>query len=160
LQCTAFDFVEAVNEVVRAMEPLANRKGLQIVLAVNQPAIPMRGDRKRTTQVLLNLFSNAVKFTVNGSVTVTATASLTNVRVEVADTGIGIKSEHLGMLFEAFRQVDGSAKRVYEGTGLGLYLCRKLVGIMGGEISVQSEYGKGSRFIFSLPLAVGDCTSE
>ena len=96
--------------------------------------------------------SNAVKFTANGSVMVTATTSTTNLQVEVADTGIGIKSEHLGMLFEAFRQVDGSAKRVYEGTGLGLYLCRKLLSYDGRGHSVQSEYGKGSRFMFSLPL--------
>ena len=73
----------------------------------------------------------------------------------MADTGNGIKSENLGMLFEAFRQLDGSAKRVYEGTGLGLYLCRKLLDMMGGHISVQSEYGKGSRFTYSMPLELG-----
>jgi signal transduction histidine kinase len=73
-------------------------------------------------------------------------------RVEVADTGIGIGAEHLGMLFEAFRQVDGSARRIYEGTGLGLYLCRKLLTLMGGEIHAESEHGKGSRFLYSMPL--------
>jgi signal transduction histidine kinase len=70
----------------------------------------------------------------------------------VADTGIGIKREQMGMLFEAFRQLDASAKRVYEGTGLGLHLCRKLVTLMNGEISVESERGKGSRFTFTVPL--------
>jgi signal transduction histidine kinase len=120
----------------------------------------MHGDRKRTVQILLNLMSNAVKFTATGNITVAATTSTTDLRVEVVDTGIGIKSAHLGMLFEAFRQVDGSAKRVYEGTGLGLYLCRKLLSIMGGEISVESEYGKGSRFMFSLPLALGHSVCE
>jgi PAS domain S-box-containing protein len=156
LHCEHFDFVEVANEVVRAMQPLAEKNGVTVVLAVQAATIPMHGDRKRTLQILLNLVSNAVKFTAKGSVTITATASMNRVRVEVADTGIGIKPEHVGMLFEAFRQVDGSAKRVYEGTGLGLYLCRKLLSIMGGEISVESEYGKGSRFMFSLPLALGD----
>ena len=79
----------------------------------------------------------------------------------MADTGIGIKSQHIGMLFEAFRQVDGSAKRVYEGTGLGLYLCRKLLTMMDGEIRVQSEYGRGSRFRYSMPLELDSvCEGE
>ena len=72
--------------------------------------------------------------------------------VTVADTGIGIKAEQIGLLFEAFRQVDGSAKRTYEGTGLGLYLCRKLLGLMGGEITVESVYGEGSRFMYTMPV--------
>ncbi len=152
LQCEPFDFVEVINEVVRTMQPMGDQKGLAIVISIHQAAIPMHTDRKRTVQILLNLVSNAVKFTTTGSVTIVATTSATTLYVEVADTGIGIKAEHLGMLFEAFRQVDGSAKRVYEGTGLGLYLCRKLLDLMGGEIRVESEYGKGSRFIYSMPL--------
>jgi len=160
LHCEPFDFVEVINEVVRTMQPLAEKKSLPIVLAVHAQTIPMHSDRKRALQILLNLVSNAVKFTAQGTITITATTSPTKLHVEVADTGIGIKSEHLGMLFEAFRQLDGSAKRIYEGTGLGLYLCRKLLSIMGGEISVESEYGKGSRFMFSLPLAIGDHVSE
>jgi signal transduction histidine kinase len=156
LHYESFDFIEVANEVVRVMQPLAEKKSLPIVLAVHETAIPMHGDRKRVLQILLNLVSNAVKFTANGSVTITATTSVTDLQVSVSDTGIGIKPEHLGMLFEAFRQVDGSAKRVYEGTGLGLYLCRKLLSIMGGTISVESDYGKGSQFVFSLPLSLGD----
>ena len=69
----------------------------------------------------------------------------------VSDTGIGIAPEHMGRLFEAFRQVDGSARRVYEGTGLGLYLCRKLATMLGGKIDAASEFGAGSRFTFTLP---------
>jgi signal transduction histidine kinase len=160
LQCEPFDFVDVANEVIRTMQPLAEHKGLPIVLSIHQPTIPMHGDRKRTVQLLLSLMSNAVKFTAKGSITVTATTSTTNLHVEVVDTGIGIKSENVGLLFEAFRQLDGSAKRVYEGTGLGLYLCRKLLSMMGGEISVKSEYGKGSRFMFSLPLALDDHVSQ
>ena len=152
LHCEPFDFVDVVHEVIRTMQPMAGRKGLPIVMCVHQPTIPMRGDRKRSVQILLNLVSNAIKFTQSGGVRIITRTSPTKLLVEVADSGIGIKSEHIGMLFEAFRQLDGSAKRVYEGTGLGLYLCRKLLCMMGGEIFVQSEYGKGSRFLYSLPL--------
>ena len=160
LQCEPFDFIGVANEVIQTMQPLAERKGLPIVLTIHEPTVQMHGDRKRTVQILLNLMSNAVKFTAKGSITVTATTTTTDLHVEVKDTGIGIKPEHVGMLFEAFRQVDGSAKRVYEGTGLGLYLCRKLLSLMGGTISVESEYSRGSRFMFSLPLALGDHVCE
>ena len=82
---------------------------------------------------------------------IAATTTREAVTVVVSDTGIGIKAEHMDRLFEAFRQVDGSAKRVYEGTGLGLYLCRKLVTMLGGRIGAESEIGVGSRFTFTLP---------
>jgi PAS domain S-box-containing protein len=147
-----FNFVEVVNEVAQSLQPMAERKGLQVIVDMAQPAIPMLGDRKRAFQVLLNLVNNALKFTERGTVRIAAASSENMLRVEVADTGVGIKAEHLGMLFEAFRQVDGSAKRVYEGTGLGLYLCRKLLTLMGGEIHAESERGKGSRFLYSMPL--------
>ncbi len=152
LRCEPFDFVEVMNDAVRTMLPIAGQKGLPIFTEVQEPVIPMYGDRKRTVQILLNLVSNAVKFTASGSIKIVAEPSPPNLYVEVADTGIGIRAEHIGMLFEAFRQVDGSAKRVYEGAGLGLYLCRKLLDLMGGEIRVESEYGKGSRFMCSIPL--------
>jgi len=113
------------------------------------------GDPGRVRQILLNLVGNAVKFTAQGEVRVTVAREEERLRVEVADTGIGIRPEHLGLLFEAFRQVDGSARRVYEGTGLGLYLCRKLLGLMGGAIGVESVYGQGSRFTVTLPLRAG-----
>jgi signal transduction histidine kinase len=151
LQHAAFEFSGVVGEVVRILQPMAERKGLQVTVELAEPAIPMLGDRKRALQVLLNLVANAVKFTARGGVNIAAPPAGSALRVEVSDTGIGIKPEHLGMLFEAFRQVDGSAKRVYEGTGLGLYLCRKLLTLMGGEILVESEYGKGSRFVYWLP---------
>jgi signal transduction histidine kinase len=96
--------------------------------------------------------NNAIKFTQIGYVRIAADAAGGNLHVSVEDTGIGIRPEHQGMLFEAFRQVDSSAKRVYEGTGLGLYLCRKLLELMGGEIRVESEFGKGARFIYRVPL--------
>jgi PAS domain S-box-containing protein len=152
LQHEPYDFVEVVNEVALILQPMADRKGLKVIVDLAQPEIPMRGDRKRAFQVLLNLVNNALKFTEQGSVQIAAAGSGGMLRVEVSDTGIGIKPEQLEMLFEAFRQVDGSAKRVYEGTGLGLYLCRKLLTLMGGEIHAESIYRKGSRFLYSMPL--------
>lgn len=111
----------------------------------------MVGDRKRSYQILLNLANNAVKFTDCGEVKITARTQAEQLWVCVADTGIGIKPEQMGMLFEAFRQLDGTAKRLYEGTGLGLHLCRRLLTLMRGDIGVESEFGKGSRFTFTLP---------
>jgi len=148
-----FNFVDVINEVLRIMQPIAERKRLPVITSIRE-SIPMIGDRKRAIQILLNLVANAVKFTDKGSVTITACVREKSLYVEVSDTGIGIRAQHLGMLFEAFRQLDGSAKRIYEGTGLGLYLCRKLLTMMGGEIRVESEYGKGSRFMYSMPLQV------
>ena len=147
-----FNFVGVVEEVVQNLAPLVGQKNLRLITDLPGQAIEMVGDRKRCLQVLLNLANNAVKFTDKGEVKITARAQGNQLRVTVADTGIGIKPEQIGMLFEAFRQLDGTAKRIYEGTGLGLHLCRKLLQLMHGEIGVESEFGKGSRFWFALPL--------
>jgi len=147
----AFDFRAVVAEVEASCRPALGAKGLAFRTEIPEGPLGLVGDRKRCFQVLLNLASNAVKFTERGEVRVAAALDGAWLRVTVADTGIGIRPEHLGMLFEAFRQVDGSARRVYEGTGLGLYLCKKLLGLMGGEIGVESAFGQGSRFHFSLP---------
>jgi PAS domain S-box-containing protein len=152
IELAPFRFEEVLQEAVHTVQPLADRKNIPIVVDCEPSQIPMVGDRKRNFQILLNLINNAVKFTGEGSVTIRARVVGHDLSVSVRDTGIGIKAEHLGMLFEAFRQVDGSAKKVYEGTGLGLYLCRKLLGLMGGSIQAQSSYGAGSTFSYSLPL--------
>lgn len=146
-----FDFVDVVVETVESLKPIADTKGLRINIEIPEN-VEMLADRKRTLQLLLNLVNNAIKFTHTGSVWIRAYINGEILSVSVEDTGIGIKPESLGMLFEAFRQIDSSAKRVYEGTGLGLYLCRKLLALMGGEISVKSEFGKGTCFTFKLPL--------
>ena len=146
LEREPFEFTEVISEVVDSLKPMADRKGLEVTTEVSAPAIPMIGDKKRSLQVLLNLVHNAIKFTEKGQVKIRAGVEQGLLRVAVADTGIGIRAEHIGMLFEAFRQLDGSAKRIYEGTGLGLYLCRKLLRLMGGDIQVESVYGAGSCF--------------
>jgi signal transduction histidine kinase len=155
-----FDFAEVVAEAIDNVSAAAWNKGLRLVTDLPHPSILMMGDRKRTLQVLLNLVDNAVKFTARGEVKITGRVDSARVYVVVSDTGIGIRPEQMGMLFEAFRQLDGSAKRIYEGTGLGLYLCKKLLTLMGGDIGVESEFGEGSRFFFSLPLDLAAVASE
>ncbi len=151
LDVRPFDLGQVVADVEASCRPALAQKDLAFACQLPPGGLELVGDRKRCFQVLLNLVGNAVKVTERGEIRVVAAREGERVRVAVADTGIGIRPEHLGMLFEAFRQVDGSARRVYEGTGLGLYLCRKLLGIMGGEISVESVHGRGSRFTFTLP---------
>lgn len=148
-----FDFAEVIHEVVQDLLPMATQKRLRLSTELPGPALALVGDRKRCFQVLLNLVNNAIKFTERGEVRIRAWGDEDRLRVCVADTGIGIRADQMGMLFEAFRQLDGTAKRVYEGAGLGLHLCRRLLELMHGEINVESEPGKGSRFCFSLPRA-------
>jgi PAS domain S-box-containing protein len=156
LERERFNFVDIVDDVIQNLTPLAAQKNLHLVTNLPGQAIEIVGDRKRCFQVLLNLANNAVKFTDRGEVKISVRTDGHQLRVCVADTGIGIKPEQRGMLFEAFRQLDGSAKRIYEGTGLGLHLCRRLLTLMHGEISVESEFGKGSQFSFTLPFQAHD----
>ncbi|GIV97471.1 MAG: hypothetical protein KatS3mg057_2128 [Herpetosiphonaceae bacterium] len=117
------------------------------------PDLPqVMADRTRIRQVLLNLLSNAAKFTDRGSITVHAAQEGEYVVLSVSDTGIGIPPEHLDHIFEEFRQIDGEANRRYEGTGLGLAICRRLVEMHGGQVWAESTVGEGSTFFFTLPI--------
>ena len=140
----------------------AAEKGLELLFYVG-PDVPyaLEGDRLRFSQVLTNLANNALKFTHQGSVTVSVyleskDAHQARLRVEVRDTGIGLTREQAGTLFQAFQQVDTSTTRRYGGTGLGLAICERLVGMMDGRIRVESEPGKGSVFVFTAVLGLGD----
>ncbi len=149
------DFVVAdlVKDVILTLGPQAEQKRLRLDSSIDQPELHLNSDRKKCFQILLNLANNAVKFTENGQVDLHVQSSPQGVQFTVSDTGIGIKSENFQRLFEAFRQVDGSARRVYEGTGLGLYLSNQLARMLGGIITVESEFGLGSRFTLVLPLS-------
>lgn len=149
---TPFDLCASLDRVVASVRPLAHKKGLNIQLDIRQPTIKLTSDHRRVEQVLLNLLNNAIKFTDVGSVHVTADCRDGSVVVQVADTGIGIKSEHLSTLFQPFRQLDSGLQRQHEGTGLGLAICRKLTQLLGGTIEVTSEWGAGSVFTVCLPL--------
>jgi len=146
-----FDLREALEKTVASARPLAEKKGLALSCAVSDGIDRITADRRRVEQVLLNLISNAVKFTERGSVTVECRSDGDQVRISVTDTGIGIRPEDRETIFQAFRQVDSGVNRRYEGTGLGLPISRRLVELMGGRIEIESEWGSGSTFSFSLP---------
>ena len=155
LDPVSFDVAECVSEAVKTLAAEAHQKGLELTCAL-APDLPgaVVGDPHRLRQVLLNLLGNAIKFTEAGEVAVRVNADIDSTQAvrlhfQVKDTGIGIPREKLGLIFEAFSQVDGSWTRKYGGTGLGLTISSRLVRMMGGEIWVESETGQGSTFSFN-----------
>ena len=147
-----YDIRTAIRKSIEKITPMAELKGLTISFEITQQDISILGDRRRVEQILVNLLSNAVKFTEHGEVRVETIIEGDWLITSVTDTGIGVRSEDQDFLFEPFRQVDTGITRQYEGTGLGLSICKRLVESMGGDIRVESEWGKGSSFIFTLPL--------
>jgi signal transduction histidine kinase len=147
---------ELVLDVVSATEALAADKRLALEVDV-PPDLPHgQGDERRLTQVLINLVSNAIKFTEAGSVSIRAKVEDGDFLVAVSDTGIGIAPEHQERIFEEFQQVDTSSTRKKGGTGLGLAIARRIVELHGGRIWVESTLGQGTTFYFTLPLRVGE----
>jgi two-component system, sensor histidine kinase len=150
----SFAFSQALNEVVSLLRPQAAAKGLSLSLSVDAD-LPLYvvGDPGKLKQVLLNLVGNAIKFTASGKVEVTACAAAgRQVEIAVMDTGLGMDSQALAQLFNAFVQADSSISRRFGGTGLGLAICKKLMSCMDGEIGCDSVVGSGSRFWMRLPL--------
>lgn len=146
-----FMVVDAFEEVRRILFVTAAKKNISLELNA-QEQLMLRADKVRFKQILYNLISNAIKFTPNGGlVQVSAKRSSGMLRFEVRDTGIGIAKKDIQHLFQTFRQLDSSSRRQYEGTGLGLYLVKMLVELHGGRIWAESEYGRGSSFIFEFP---------
>jgi PAS domain S-box-containing protein len=149
-----FDLAQTVEQVVEMLGPRAASRGLEFAACVD-PAVHchLRGDPDRLRQILVNLTSNAIKFTHAGEVVIRA-ALLEDgpnplVKFTVSDTGIGIPPERMHRLFQSFSQVDASTTRKYGGTGLGLAICKQLVALMGGDVGVESTPGKGSTFWFT-----------
>jgi signal transduction histidine kinase/AmiR/NasT family two-component response regulator len=148
-----FDLRTAVEGAFAAFGAKAAAKGLAYTLDVEPAAEGIwRGDSHRLRQILTHLISNGIKFTHRGQVSVRVSRSGAGLRVEVADTGIGIAPERVSRLFEKFVQADASATRAYGGAGLGLSICQQLCRAMGGAITVQSTPGAGSMFNLELPL--------
>ncbi|HEX7889880.1 MAG TPA: ATP-binding protein [Ramlibacter sp.] len=163
LEDVDFSLPEVIERLRSLTHPLAVERGLMLLFDnPDEGAQVLRGDPLRIRQVLLNLVSNAIKFTEQGSVTVTVMQRPREdgeglwVRFAVHDTGVGIETEKLRQLFTPFTQADRSISRQYGGSGLGLAICKRLVEAMGGSISATSTPGVGSVFRFEIPLHRGD----
>ena len=164
LEDRSFSFPELIEEIATLMSCQCNSNQVQLKVSYSDEFPPaLKGDVMRLRQVILNLMSNAIKFTEQGEVRLNLELlSLRNgsahVRLSVEDTGIGIAPKKCEHIFEKFHQADGSTTRKYGGTGLGLAVCKQLIEIMGGEIFVKSEVGKGSTFFFHMNLPLANST--
>lgn len=145
------DVPTLANEVMANAKSLAKDKKLEIQLDIDSGVGVVEADRTRFLQVLLNLMSNAIKFTSDGSVVLSMKSKNDNLLVSVKDTGIGMREEDIPIIFEQFRQIDGSMTRVAGGTGLGIPISKSLVELHGGEMWVDSKPGAGSTFWFTIP---------
>ncbi|NYE59455.1 signal transduction histidine kinase/CheY-like chemotaxis protein [Duganella sp. 1224] len=156
LESLDFDLPGLLREVVDLLGERAEAKGISLVAEV-QPALPVwwRGDPTRLRQVLVNLVGNGIKFTQRGEVVVSVARDGEGVLLTVRDSGIGIAPEALGRLFQKFEQADAATSRKFGGAGLGLAICKSIVGAMGGRIEVSSVLGAGSQFRVTLPLVPG-----
>jgi len=153
-----------LSESLALVQASAHQKGLQISSSIRAPQV-LLGDPDRLRQILLNLLSNAIKFTEQGHVTVRCHVShrhdsITWLRIEVEDTGVGIDEAVQPRLFRPFTQAEASTTRRYGGTGLGLAICKELVGHMGGTIGLKSQPGLGSTFWLTLPFATAATDSD
>jgi PAS domain S-box-containing protein len=153
LNLTTFEVSGLVNEVMSELEPIIKRSSLRVTARMPKSLRPLKSDRQKVKQVVLNLLSNALKFTPSGSVTISATYDEGRrwVAISVQDTGVGIPEEDQAKVFEDFRQLDSSPARGYGGTGLGLSICRRLAQMLGGTIELVSAVNKGSTFTLKLP---------
>jgi signal transduction histidine kinase len=154
LERTTFHLPNAIENALTLVRERAQRHGITLGCTVDERLGMIDADERKVKQVLLNLLSNALKFTPEGGrIDVRAAARDDAVEISVTDTGVGIAPEDQATVFEEFRQVGSAAKKV-EGTGLGLAISRKFIELHGGRIWVESQVGKGSTFAFTLPLPI------
>ena len=154
LNLSSFEIPELVTEVMSELEPIISRSSLRVTAKMARTLRPVKSDRQKVKQIVLNLLSNALKFTPAGSVTIAASYDEHRrwVAISVRDTGLGIAGEDQAKVFEDFRQLDASPTRGYGGTGLGLSICRRLAQMLGGAIELRSDVNKGSTFTLRLPV--------
>lgn len=150
LSCTSFDLFTSIDKMAKLVSPLAEKKGIELLVDLPDTPATITTDQRRLEQVILNLLSNCVKFTDRGGVTISCKKE-DGYLLSFSDTGIGIKKEELQDLFQPFHQLDTGLSRKREGTGLGLSICKKILEMMGGSIELESEWGKGSTFTVHLP---------
>ncbi len=147
-----FSVTAAIETLMERLEPVAGEKGIGIHQEVPKDLPHIESDEIRVHQILQNVMGNAVKFTEQGQVKISARFDAASVHIEIADTGIGISKDELPHIFDEFRQVDGTTARTYEGTGLGLAIAYKGARMLGGDLTVKSTPGEGSTFTLTLPI--------
>lgn len=160
IECTEYEPLSGINDIINILSTRMGEKPVELIFSGN-PNIPSRlyGDVYRIRQIIINIANNAIKFTQSGKVIIDVDYEQVDdenviIKFEVEDTGIGIKKEDLTKLFKSFQQIDSKRNRNVEGTGLGLAISENLLKLMGGNISVESEYEKGSIFRFEIPQKV------
>ena len=146
-----FNYSDSIEQIVSIVNPLADKKNLNITITINSSPIKITSDKRRVEQVLLNLLTNAIKFTKQGEIHIEVSLQDDKILTKVIDTGIGISKEDIPNLFIPFSQLDNKLTRQQEGTGLGLSICNTLLEKLNGSIYVESKLGKGSSFCFYLP---------
>jgi signal transduction histidine kinase len=156
MQITEFNLNELVPEVMAELDPVISRSRLAVTPRLSETPPIVQTDRQKVKQIVVNLLSNALKFTHQGSIEVAVGLQEGDrvATIAVTDTGIGIAHEHHERIFEDFRQVDDSPSRQYGGTGLGLAICRRLANALGGRIALRSQIGEGSTFTLTIPVDV------
>ncbi|GGW62195.1 hypothetical protein GCM10008111_17640 [Alishewanella tabrizica] len=160
LEAINFNLTELVDNVVSTLWVNARKKHLALNFTIHPTLAPYYfGAAPRIRQVLLNILGNAIKFTEQGSVTLTVYPIAEGIAFEITDTGIGIAKERLASIFEPFTQADASMSRRFGGTGLGTTISKQLIELMGGTITATSKLGEGSTFVINLPLAEGEATN-
>jgi hypothetical protein len=145
-----------VRDVVAVAQPLVEKNGNELQVEAADGLGQMHADRTKVRQCLLNLLSNAAKFTERGMVTLRIGGGGAILTFAVSDTGIGMTEDQVGRLFEAFSQADAATSQKYGGTGLGLAITRQFCQLMGGDVAVVSQPGKGSTFTITLPTVIAE----
>ncbi len=151
MHMSVFDLMPLVRNVASSFQPVAARKNVSLVVE-GPDILEIRSDKQRIRQVLINLTGNAVKFTERGEVRLTITEKMGTAAVTVRDTGCGIRTEDMDKLFQFFSQITSADMPKYEGTGLGLYISKKLMRLLGGDITATSEVNRGSEFTMNMPI--------
>jgi len=145
---------QLLQEICDTVKPILQQNNNQLTLQQQNEKNELHIDREKLVQIILNLLSNATKFTQNGTICLNSLLSNDLLTVRVTDSGIGLSEEHQKVIFEEFRQADGSSTRNFEGTGLGLAITKRFIELLGGKISVKSELGEGATFTIAIPLPI------
>jgi signal transduction histidine kinase len=154
LDIKEFDFSDMMRGVRDSFKVATDEKGLKLILEMPEK-LTVESDERRIKQVIMNFISNAMKFTDKGTIEIRVAERDGKVKVSVKDTGIGMKKENMNMLFKQFSRIHEAGRPIEKGTGLGLYISKKVSDLLGGKLKVESTYGVGSKFTLKFPLKYG-----